>query len=74
MAPGLGRRRTYAVGDSVLYSTDGEAGFAVARVVAVDQSVVPPRTSSKSTEPSEHGSDQAGAAAGPADGAAVATP
>lgn len=41
--PDWGGGGPYAVGDSVLYSTDGEGtGFALARVVAVDQSVVPP--------------------------------
>lgn len=41
--PDWGGGGPYAVGDSALYSTDGEGtGFALARVVAVDHSVSPP--------------------------------
>ena len=70
----MGGGGPYAVGDSVLYSTDGEGTeFALARVVAVDQSVVPPAyVVDIDGAEAKHGSDQAGAAAEPADGAAVA--
>lgn len=41
--PDWGGGGPYAVGDSALYSTDGEGtGFALTRVVAVDHSVTPP--------------------------------
>jgi len=41
--PDWGGGGPYAVGDSALYSTDGEGtGFALTRVVAVDHSVAPP--------------------------------
>lgn len=41
--PDWGGGGPYAVGDSALYSTDGEGtGFALTRVVAVDHSVSPP--------------------------------